>query len=64
MKEKYDRDRVGNYTTNGRSKMSIFWQTLAAIEATKFLLFRGFDFVLLKDSARILWRNTLETKEN
>ena len=47
-------NRVGNFTPNARSKMFISWQTyeglqittLAAIEAIKFLLSEGLDFVL------------------
>ena len=48
------KNRAGNYTPNARSKMFISWQTyeglqitsLAAIEATKFLLTEGVEYVL------------------
>ena len=48
------KNRAGNYTPNARSKMFISWHTykglqitsLAAIEATKFLLTKGVEYVL------------------
>ena len=48
------KNRIGNYTPKARSKMFISWQTyeslqitsFAAIEAIKFLLSEGVDYVL------------------